>query len=55
MIEITRMGNYHLSFVNYHLTNHETRNLGQDPEHFNYRSHRHRNHLRGDFLHGRVN
>ena len=37
------------------LFNHEQRNLEQDPEHFNYRSHRHRNHLRGDFLHGRVN
>ena len=29
--------------------------LGQDPEHFDHRTYRHRHHLRGDFLHGRVN
>ena len=46
--------NYHLSFVNYHFTNHETRNLEQNSEHFNHRTHRHCHHLRGDFLHGRL-
>ena len=29
--------------------------LGQDPEHRDYRTYRHRHHLRGNFLHGRVN
>ena len=33
----------------------EQRNLEQDPEHRDYRTYRHRHHLRGDFLHGRVN
>ena len=28
--------------------------LGQDPEHRDHRTHRHRHHLRGDILHGRV-
>ena len=34
--------------------NHEQRNLEQDPEHRHYCTYRHRHHLRGDFLHGRV-
>ena len=37
------------------LFNHgKKRHLEQDSEHFNHRTHRHRNHLRGDFVHGRV-
>ena len=28
--------------------------LGKNPEHSNHCTHRHRHHLRGDFLHGRV-
>ena len=28
--------------------------LGQDPEHFDHRTYRHRHHLRSDFVHGRV-
>ena len=33
----------------------EQRNLEQNPEHRDYRTYRHRHHLRGDFVHGRVN
>ena len=46
--------NYHLSFINYHLTNHEQRHLEQDPEHRDHRADRHSHHLRGDIVHGRV-
>ena len=37
------------------IQNHEQRNLEQSPEHRDYRTHRHRHHLRSDLLHGRVN
>ena len=37
------------------IQNHEQRNLEQDPEHRDYRTYRHRHHLRCDFLYRRVN
>ena len=50
--------NYQLSIINYQLKKsqlkNEQRNLEQDPEHRDHRTYRHRHHLRGDLLHGRV-
>ena len=37
------------------IRNGKQEHLEQDPEHRDYRTYRHRHHLRGDFVHGRVN
>ena len=36
------------------IINGKQKNLEQDPEHRDHRTYRHRHHLRGDLLHGRV-
>jgi hypothetical protein len=37
------------------IRNGKQEHLEQDPEHRDHRTYRHRHHLRGDFVHGRVN